>query len=387
MPPPLALAFDAKRAFDNRTGLGNYARTLLSSLSEHQPSLFLGLYAPRLPRFAEARAWAATMAAHPQVRTVIGPARGGALWRTFGMGPRAAADGAQLFHGLSGELPRRLPARVKAIVTVHDLIFWRYPHLFPALDRFFYRQKLLHACHRADAVVCISEATRAELLDLVPDDLAGKTTVIYQSVEARTPPPPLAEPRLTGPARLLYVGALTERKNVATVLRALRGLEDVDYQFDILGAGPEGPALAGLIAADSRMTQRVRLRGHVTDTELASALADATALVYPSTAEGFGIPILEALLAGLSVIASDTSSLLEAGGDAARYCPPTDEAAWTAALRAVLTNPAERERMRARGYAHAERFASARIAAQWRQLYAHVAGSNSAGGPEGATVR
>ena len=377
MPPPLSLAFDAKRAFDNRTGLGNYARTLLTSLAEHQPDLTLGLYAPRPPRFAEAQTWAAALARHPQVRTVV-PASGGsgALWRTFQLGPRAAQEGARLFHGLSGELPRGLPAHVKAVVTVHDLIFWRYPHLFPALDRFFYRQKLLHACRRADAVVCISEATRAELLDLVPGagaELETKTTVIYQSAEARAAPRFLAEPALPGPARLLYVGALTERKNVATVLRALQLLPDVDFHFDILGAGPAAPALAGLIAADARLTDRVHLRGHVTDAALAAALAQATALVYPSTAEGFGIPILEALLAGLPVVASNGSSLPEAGGDAARYCPPHDPAAWAAALRAVLTNPAEREAMRAKGYAHAAQFNPARIATQWAELYRRLA--------------
>ena len=375
MPPPLSLAFDAKRAFDNRTGLGNYARTLLTSLADHQPQLGLTLYAPRPPRFPEAQAWADALARHSQVRTVVPAGGGGALWRTFQMGPQAAADGAALFHGLSGELPRRLPARVKAVVTVHDLIFWRYPHLFPAFDRFFYRRKLLHACQRADAVVCISQATRAELLDLVPGGagLEAKTTVIYQSAEARAAPRPLVEPPLTGPARLLYVGALTERKNVATVLRGLQQLPDVDFHFDILGAGPEAPALAALIAADARLAHRVHLRGHVSDAELAAALAQATALVYPSTAEGFGIPILEALLAGLPVVASAASSLPEAGGDAARYCPAIDPDAWVTALRTVLTDPAERERMRARGYAHAARFAPARIAADWAALYARVA--------------
>ena len=368
-----AIAFDAKRAFDNRTGLGNYARTLLTSLAEHQPALPLRLYAPRPPRFAEAQAWAAVLAQHPQVRTVV-PERGGALWRTFGMGPRAAADGATIFHGLSGELPRRLPARVRAVVTVHDLIFWRFPHLFPALDRFFYRQKLLHACQRAEAVVCISEATRAELLALVPGAaLAAKTTVIYQSAEARVAPRPGPEPSAVGPVRLLYVGALTARKNVATVVRALAALPDVDFRFDILGAGPEAPALAALVASRPGLAGRVQLRGHVTDAELAAALAAATVLVYPSTAEGFGIPILEAQLAGIPVVASAASSLPEAGGNAARYCPPLDEAAWAATLRAVLTQPPLRETMRAQGYAWAARFAPTRIAAEWAELYYQVA--------------
>ncbi len=367
--PPIA--FDAKRAFDNRTGLGNYARTLLTSLADYQPALPLCLYAPRPPRFAEAQAWAAALVQHPQVRTVV-PARGGAVWRTFGMGPRAAAEGATVFHGLSGELPRRLPARVRAVVTVHDLIFWRFPHLFPALDRFFYRQKLLHACQRADAVVCISEATRAELLALVPGAaLAAKTTVIYQSAEARTPPRPLAETAVPGPARLLYVGALSARKNVATVLRALQTLPDVDFAFEIIGAGPEAAALAHL-AAHPALAGRVQLRGHVSDAELATALAAATVLVYPSTVEGFGIPILEALLAGLPVVASNCSSLPEAGGPAALYCPPTDVAAWAGALRAVLTQPARRAQMRAAGYAWAPRFAPAAIAAEWATLYHKV---------------
>ncbi len=372
--PLLPIAFDAKRAHDNRTGLGNYARTLLTSLADHQPQLGLTLYAPRPPRFAEAQAWAERLAAHPQVRTVVpeNGAGGGALWRTFGMGPRAALDGAAIFHGLSGELPRRLPPRVKAVVTVHDLIFWRYPQLFPALDRFFYRQKLRHACRRADAIVCISEATRAELLDLLPGDFGPKTHVIYQSAEARTAPRPLPEPALTGPARLVYVGALTERKNVATVLQALQTLPDIDFQLDIIGAGPEAPALAALLAADTLLAKRVRLRGHVPDAELAEALAAATVLVYPSTAEGFGIPILEALLAGIPVVASAASSLPEAGGNAARYCPPTNAEAWAATLRHVLTNPAERARMRAAGYEHAARFGPQRIAAEWAALYGGV---------------
>jgi glycosyltransferase involved in cell wall biosynthesis len=371
----ISLGFDAKRAFDNRTGLGNYSRTLLTSLAVHQPERFgLTLYAPKPPRFAEAEAWAAALGQHPQVRTVV-PASGGALWRTFQMGPQAAADSIRIFHGLSAELPRRLPRRVKAVVTVHDLIFWRFPHLFPALDRFFYRQKLVHACQRADAVVCISDATRDELLALVPGGavegaaLARKTSVIYQSAEARTPPRAVAEPTGSGPARLLYVGALTERKNVATVVRALALLPDVDFQFDIIGAGAETAALTALIEAQPKLQNRVRLRGHVSDAELATALADATLLVYPSTAEGFGIPILEALLAGIPVVAADASSLPEAGGDAAYYCPPTDVEAWAATLRHLLTDPAERTAMRARGYRFAEQFAPEKIAAEWGRLY------------------
>lgn len=366
----LPIAFDAKRAFDNRTGLGNYSRTLLTSLARHRPKLGLTLYAPRPPRFAEAQAWVAELARHPQVRTVVPntPKIGAALWRTLQMGPRAATDGARIFHGLSAELPRRLPAAVKAVVTVHDLIFWRFPHLFPAVDRWFYRQKLAYACRRADAIVCISEATRAELLELVSGELAGKTSVIYQSAEARAARRPLVESAPDGPARLLYVGALTERKNVATVLRALRALTDIDFQLDIIGAGPEAPALATL-AADATLRGRVRLRGHVSDGELATALAEATALVYPSTAEGFGIPILEALLAGLPVVASNGSSLPEAGGDAALYCPPTDEGAWAEALRTVLTDEETRIPMRVRGYRYAERFAPEKIAAEWAALY------------------
>ncbi|MBC7449666.1 MAG: glycosyltransferase, partial [Hymenobacteraceae bacterium] len=162
------------------------------------------------------------------------------------------------------------------------------------------------------------------------------------------------------------------RKNVATVLPALRGWGNFDYSYDISGAGAEATALAALVAADPALAGRVRLRGHVSDAELAEALATATVLVYPSTAEGFGIPILEALLAGLPVVASAASSLPEAGGPAARYCPPHDPAAWAATLRLVFTNPTERARMRAAGYAHAVRFAPTRIAAEWATLYEEV---------------
>lgn len=126
---PRRLGFDAVRALRNATGLGNYARGVLRGLRAAAPDDNLILYTPRAaaPEFASL---AATL--HAELRRAPAATMSGAWWRTFRAGRQAARDGVMLYHGLSHQLPRDLPATgVPSVVTFHDLIYERSPELFP----------------------------------------------------------------------------------------------------------------------------------------------------------------------------------------------------------------------------------------------------------------
>ena len=140
----MILAFDAKRAFANNTGLGNYSRMVIGGFAKLHPEVTLVLFTPsRKGRYADC------FDGYPQVRIVT--PRGlwrlcPSLWRTVAAGFIARRLHVDLYHGLSHELPLFLPRSVRRVVTIHDLIAWRYPHQFHAIDRIIYHLKFRHAC-------------------------------------------------------------------------------------------------------------------------------------------------------------------------------------------------------------------------------------------------
>ena len=155
--PPARLGFDAKRAFQNAAGLGNYSRFVLTALLEYGQNLEMLAYTPRrrtelYPTFPDDRI--KTPAAFPYQQLT-------SLWRSYGLADDLKRDNIRLFHGLSNELPAGLAAAgIRSVVTIHDLIFERFPHLYPWLDRQFYRAKTKAACAQADLIIAVSQQTR-----------------------------------------------------------------------------------------------------------------------------------------------------------------------------------------------------------------------------------
>jgi len=376
-PAAMEIGFDAKRAFHNATGLGNYARDVLRILVRNAPQHRYWAYTPaggRQPFSLDGDRF--------RVRTpagILGRALP-AVWRQRGIVRDLKRDGIRLFHGLSHELPLGIErSGIASVVTIHDLIFERFPELYSAVDRRIYAWKCRSAAARADLVVAVSEQTRRDLVERygVP---AAKIRVVYQgchpAMQAPVPPDALAEVsrRLALPPRfLLSVGTVERRKNLLLAVRALADLPGVP----LVVVGRETPyarEVRALVRARG-LEDRVRFLSGLAMPEIAALYRLATALVYPSRFEGFGIPIIEALFSGTPVVTTRGGCFAEAGGPGSEYVDPDDPGELRAVLGALWDDEARRQRMREAGRAWAERFRDEAIARELLAAYADAARS------------
>ena len=171
------IAFDAKRITSNATGLGNYSRFVVEALATFHPEHRYYLCSPKKGN----PALYSTLQQREGIEWLLPEGgTGGSLWRNFGVVPRLQKEGIDLFHGLSHELPLGIYGKgIATVVTIHDLIFIRYPHYYKPVDRLLYRLKYGHAARRADRVIAISEQTKRDVMEFfhVPAD---RIDVVYQ---------------------------------------------------------------------------------------------------------------------------------------------------------------------------------------------------------------
>ena len=376
----LTIGFEAKRAFTNRTGLGSYARFVIRSLGRRFPQHRYLVYTPD-PRPAAGLAWLDGIG-RAAVRTPTGVARfaAGALWRTFGLGRRAARDGVRIFHGLSQELPRDLPpGGPVSVVTMHDMLAVRYPHYYPAIDRRVYLLKARWSTRRARIVVATSEQTGRDLSEFLGVE-PEKIRVVYQGTEPRF------AVRLSAAAigdvrrrhglpedYVLSVGTIEPRKNALILLQALAALPPDQRPFLVMVGRPTG-YLRQLetLAHQAGLDRSWRVLTGVPPEDLPALYQGATLFLYPSRFEGFGIPVLEALRSGVAVVTSTGSCFAEVGGAAARYLDPDDPEALAEAMGSLLGDGAMRQRMVAEGFRQASRFDDDVLADALMNVYTEV---------------
>ncbi len=247
------------------------------------------------------------------------------------------------------------------VVTVHDLIHLRLPRLARRAGASLYARAMIpRVCARARVVICPSEATRRDLLDLAPD-AAPRIRVIPQGCALRPPEPAAREAalaRLRVPSRyILYVGNIRPHKNLDVLFRALDELP-APCRLPVVLAGED--QMPG--AWPPRERPGTRFLGPVREDDLPPLYSGAEVFVFPSLYEGFGLPPLEAMACGAPVICSSAGALPEVVGDAALTFDPLDAGSLARALRAVLEAPDLREKLRRAGFERARRFAWDRTA-------------------------
>lgn len=372
----LSIGFDAKRLYWNFTGLGNYSRTLLRTLAEVRPEWHYHLFTPRInemPRLdflkkiphlsvhAPAGAWSALPAA----------------WRSWGMSGDIRRSGVGIYHGLSHELPAGLTdKKIKKVVTIHDLIFERYPEQYPFLDRQVYHYKFRQACQAADVVVAISEQTKADIIDYYKID-PQRIQVIYQSCE-----PIFLQPadvvrqavvrQKYGLPRdfLLYVGSVIERKNLLGVVKALQQIKDYpDLPLVIVGDGRGYRQQVEAYITAHGLQSRIFWYKSLDFADLPFFYQQARTLVLPSLFEGFGIPIIESLNCGTPVVTSRDSCFRETAGSGALYVDPLDPGAIAAAIRRLLEDSVLHRELALAGKQYVRRFDASVIGSEWVKLY------------------
>jgi glycosyltransferase involved in cell wall biosynthesis len=285
------------------------------------------------------------------------------LWEQLAQPLALARLRPDLLHSLAFASPLLNP--VPAVVTVYDLSFRLFPRNFPTAQRLYLSALTAHSCRRARRVLAISESTKRDVVQLlgVMDD---RVDVARPGVDARFRPLPPAEveafrARAGLPERfILYLGTLEPRKNLACLISAFDKLQAA--KLHLVLAGAKGWFYADLFRQVERsgLTNVVHFPGFVPAEELPMWYNAAAVFAYPSTFEGFGMPVLEALACGRPVVTTTASSLPEAAGQAAVCVPPGDVPALTEALRRALNDDGA---LAARGPAHAARFTWADTAA------------------------
>lgn len=372
------IGYEAKRANANRTGLGNYSRFVIRSLKRCGAAGRLNLYIPKRKPNAEYDALLELEGVSSCLPDRPFWRRLSALWRVFAVAPQLQRDGVRLFHGLSNELPFGLSKRgIRSVVTIHDLIFRILPGCYKPVDRWIYTWKFRSACRRADRIVAVSECTKRDIVRLFGVDPA-KIEVIYQGCDemfARSYPAEEFDRavRTYGlPDRyLLNVGTLEERKNLLEIVQALEHLP-ADIHLVAVGGRTPYTARVERYAAERGLTERIHLLHKVTYLDLPLLYAGAEAMIYPSRYEGFGIPIIEALNAGVPVVAATGSCLEEAGGPDSLYVSPDDPAALADAVRRIIGDDTLRRRMIERGREYVGRFRMEVVGPQMAGLYDRV---------------
>jgi glycosyltransferase involved in cell wall biosynthesis len=367
----MKIGFDAKRAFNNRSGLGNYSRSTLRLLSQFYPDnkyyLFSGnanqnLFQPTVNQHSiEPEGWISE--------------RIPSLWRTWAIYREIKEQQIDIYHGLSNEIPLSIKkSGVKSVVTIHDLIFLRYPEYYPLIDKQIYSIKFRHACRVADKIIATSEATKQDIIRFFRTE-PSKIEVVYQTCDAifRSVVNDFDKQTLrikyNLPERfILYLGTIEKRKNALTLIKAyLKGNHDIP----LLIAGKPTAYLNEINSylEDNSGKDRIIFRHNIESADLPALYQASRLFVYPSVFEGFGIPILEALYSGVPVLTSTGSCFAETGGDAAMYCDPLDEDHLSDCISKILSDESTRKLMIEKGFLHSRKFDEAKVAANLMNVY------------------
>lgn len=370
------IGFDAKRAAQNRTGLGNYSRFVIEMLLKYAPGNEYLFYIP-----SERKNKLLNIDA-PNVKNVYPQSvwkKLASIWRVWGIKRDIRRDSIDLFHGLSNELPLNIHKqdRARSIVTIHDLIFLKFPEYYKPIDRWIYNFKFRRACINADRIIAVSECTKRDIISCygIAED---KIDVVYQGCDELfanvAPEEKKSEVRRKYglPEKyILYLGSIEERKNLLQLAKALNHLKS---DISVVAVGKRTPyaKLVDDYVQQNNLSDRFMMIHNAPFADLPSLYQMSSVFVYTSFYEGFGIPILEALNSGVPVIAATGSCLEEAGGEGTIYVSPTDEKELAARLDEVLNDEALRSTMIEKGKEYASRFTMDKLVGSLLDVYGKV---------------
>ena len=300
------------------------------------------------------------------------------VWRSYGIIKDLKKFSPDIFHGLSNELPIGLKkAGIQSVVTIHDLIFIRYPQFYKKIDRTIYNHKFRKACEQADRVIAISDMTRQDIIKTyhIPEE---KIDVVYQGCA------PLFLKQVSSeqkekirtkynlpPCYILSVGSIEQRKNLLLIVRALRQLGK-DIHLIAIGKRTPYTDIVETYIKENNMQQQVSILNNVPFEDLPGFYQMADLFIYPSFFEGFGIPIIEALHSNVPVIAATGSCLEEAGGPDSLYVEPNDVNDLSEKINWILSTPTQAELMKKAGKEYVKRFTDQQIANDLMNVYRNV---------------
>jgi len=370
----MKLGFDAKRAFFNNTGLGNYSRDTIRILGQYFDKNEYHLYTPK--KVENNRLSFLREKTQYFVHSPIGFFNNNfsSVWRTLRLKNDLMRDGITHFHGLSHELPYNIDkANIKTVVSIHDLIAIRYPQYFKKADRISYVKKSRYACEVSDKIIAVSQQTKEDIVRFF-NIQEEKIEVIYQGCnkvfqeqQKEDYKAEVANKYQLPNKYLLYVGTIEERKNLYNLLRCLKEL--TDYQLVVIGNGKKYKTKCLDYIESNNLGNRVKILSKLKLKEMAAIYQQADIMIYPSFFEGFGIPILEALFCGIPVITTQGGCFSEPGGPHSAYINPNDIEQMKKEILNISTNPSRRKKMIEEGKKHAQNFTDDKIAKRLMNLY------------------
>jgi glycosyltransferase involved in cell wall biosynthesis len=372
------IGIDYTAAYEQGAGIGRLVRQLMAALAEADsarpyklfvagarpdklpppPGPNFSWYPTRLTPLWFARLWYRARLYWP-VESFIGPVA--------------------LYHATDFTLPPTLPS-TKTILTVHDLSYVRAPETAPPVLKRYLDRVVPWSVQRATHVIADSQATKDDLIALysTPPD---KISVLLSGVEDRFQP---AEEGQIKAVRAKYalpegpyifsVGTVQPRKNYARLMQALHSLGPDFAGIHLVIAGGKGwledPIYETMQALG--LGERVKFTGFVADEDLPALYSGAILTAYPSLYEGFGFPIVESMACGTPVISSRVSSMPEVAGEAALLVNPYEVGDIAAALHHLLSDPAARADLTARGRQQVAKFTWQKAAFELQSLYQQI---------------
>jgi glycosyltransferase involved in cell wall biosynthesis len=363
----MRIGFDAKRAFRNNTGLGNYSRFIINGLADFFPENNYFLYSNGYITHSELTTSANTETIN------IGNGVLGTIKRAISYGN----TNLDILHGLSNELPFFAKnGKTKLIVSIHDLLFIRYPEFYPFFDRQIYLAKTKRACVQADVIIAISEQTKLDLIEFlkIPE---SKIIVHYQSCHPQfwTQYSEVeiaynkAKYGITKPY-ILQVGTLENRKNALLTLQAFNNsILKNDFQLVFLGKKTAYCEVLYQFVSQHKLSDKILFIHQSDFLDFPLLYQGAELSVYPSLFEGFGIPVLEAMCSNVPLITSKDGCFVEVGGDAAVYIDPKNADELQNKMENILINQDLRLSLIEKGRIQKEKFAPQKLIQELSEIY------------------
>lgn len=366
------IGFEAKRFFHNNTGLGNYSRDLIRILSKQYPQNNYFLYNPKPTKGVNSLIGEKVIEKNPN--SIYKRFKN--YWRQKAITNDLVKDKIQIFHGLSGELPLNLKSKnIKSIVTIHDLIFVRYPELYSYFDRKIHFFKFKKATQNADLIIAISQQTKEDIINFL-NIKAEKIKVIYQGCQEVFKKTYSLEEKEELRKKLglpqnfvLNVGTIEERKNALLIVKAIK---NTNTTLVLIGKETVYTKKIHLYIKEHQLENKVIFLKNLTSKELATIYQLADIFIYPSIFEGFGIPIIEALYSKTAVITTNSGVFPEAGGPESVYIDPTNPKELQEAITNLLDNPGKRREMSKKGFEFVQKFNDEIIAKHYMDSYLDI---------------
>ncbi len=367
----MKIGYEAKRIFHNKTGLGNYSRDLIRILAEYFPENNYLLFNPKKAKETLFIPNEINVFEKLPFKTVYKTLKN--YWRQKAIVNDLTNNKVEIFHGLSGELPVGLKkANIKTVVTIHDLIFMRYPNLYSIIDKTIYFHKFKKAAEVADIIIAISQQTKKDIIQYlgISED---KIIVVYQGCNnvfkiqySESEKKQVANKYNLPNKFILNVGTIEERKNALTIVKAIY---NTDIKLVLVGKKTKyADQIDEYVRIHGMQNQVIYLYG-VELIELAIIYQLASVFVYPSIFEGFGIPIIEALYSKIPVITNKNGVFPEAAGSDSLYIDTFDVDDLAIKIKNLMENEVLRKEIASKSYEFVQKFNDEEIAKEMMQVY------------------